>query len=93
MKFHHKNKRVRFIEFLFVGVFLGVIEDLIAILLATDATFHPRIIFIAFIVAVPFAYFSEYIVDHPDFWKKILPKNFFDDKDKDNIPDFLERKK
>lgn len=75
-----KSKRinnVRLIEFFVVGVICGVIEDLIAILLATGGTFELRHLFVAIIVALPFALVSEIIVDHPDFWKKILPSKFF----------------
>lgn len=57
----------RFLEFFIVGVLLGVVEDMIAIFLATDAQFNWRIVIIAFFVALPFAIFSELIVDHEKF--------------------------
>lgn len=56
----------RFLEFLMIGVVMGVTEDLIAIRLATDASFDPRVIGIVVLVAIPFAAFSELIVDRPD---------------------------
>lgn len=63
-----RDKWLRIIEFLIIGVLLGVIEDIIAILLATNSSFSWRIVFIAFFVALPFAFFSELVVDHPKFW-------------------------
>lgn len=67
-------KRLRLIEFVIIGVGMGVVEDLIAISLATDAEIDMRVIFVAFAVAVPFAYLSEVVVDHPRFWKVVLPE-------------------
>ncbi|MBI4094824.1 MAG: hypothetical protein HY435_01365 [Candidatus Liptonbacteria bacterium] len=61
-------------EFLIVGLLMGTIEDLIAISFATDATLDLRVVFVAFFVALPFAFISEIIVDHPLFWQKILRK-------------------
>lgn len=57
----------RFLEFLIIGVVMGVVEDLIAIKLATDAAFDPRVLGIVVLVAIPFAAFSELIVDREDF--------------------------
>jgi hypothetical protein len=65
----------RFLEFFFVGLVLGVAEDLIAITLATDKEIDLRIFFIAFLVALPFAIFSELVVDHEKF--KILMRKWF----------------
>ncbi|HMQ02102.1 MAG TPA: hypothetical protein PKD79_03475, partial [Candidatus Doudnabacteria bacterium] len=64
------KRRLRFIEFLLIGIGMGVIEDLIAIRLATDATIDLRILIIVFLVAIPFAFISEIVVDHPRFWEK-----------------------
>lgn len=69
----HLNK-LRLMEFLIVGLLMGTIEDLIAISFATDATLDLRVVFVAFFVALPFAFISEIIVDHPLFWQKILRK-------------------
>jgi hypothetical protein len=71
----HRNK-IRLIEFFVVGVLCGVIEDLIAITFATEGHFEWRYLGVAAIVAFPFAIISELIVDHPDFWKTIIPKWF-----------------
>ena len=69
------NKHLRFIEFFVVGLLLGIVEDLIAIFFATDARITPGVILTAFLVALPFAIFSELIVDHPKFWEIFFKKN------------------
>ena len=75
-------KKIRLIEFIVIGVAMGLLEDLLAIAFATDAEITPKVILFVLIVAVPFAFISEIIVDHPRFWQKILP--FL--KDKNNHP-------
>jgi len=67
------KRRLRIIEFLIIGIGLGVFEDLLAIVLATDATINFQILLGVVAVAVPFAFISEVIVDHPKFWEKIIP--------------------
>lgn len=65
----------RFLEFFLVGLGLGVVEDLIAIFLVTGEPIDLRVFWIAFFVALPFAVFSELIVDHDKF--KSLMKRWF----------------
>lgn len=65
----------RFLEFFLVGLALGVIEDLIVIALATDKQIDLNVFTVAFFVALPFAIFSELIVDHDKF--KILMRRWF----------------
>lgn len=65
----------RFLEFFIVGLALGVIEDLIAIFLVTNQPIDFRVFWIAFFVALPFAVFSELIVDHDKF--KVLMRKWF----------------
>lgn len=65
----------RFLEFFLVGLALGVVEDLIAISLATEKVIDFRVFLIASFVALPFAVFSELIVDHDKF--KVLMKRWF----------------
>ena len=72
----HKFK-VRLVEFFVIGVLFGVAEDLLAIWLATDGGFEWKYLGIAAIVAIPFAFISEIVVDHPNFWKHILPMKWF----------------
>jgi len=63
-------KRLELIFELFVfGVVFGVIEDLIAIKLTTNAMIDFKVIFIVFLVALPFAVIGEIIVDNVDFIK------------------------
>ena len=62
-----KLKRLEvFLEFLIFGIIMGVVEDLIAIKLTTDATFSWKMIFIITLVAIPFAAIGELIVDRMD---------------------------
>lgn len=62
---------IRILEFLVIGVLMGLAEDLLAILLATDAEFNWKVVWIVLLVTIPFAILSELVVDHPDFWKKL----------------------
>lgn len=65
----------RFLEFFIVGLALGVVEDLIAISLATEKQIDLKVFVVALLVAFPFAVFSELIVDHDKF--KRLMRRFF----------------
>lgn len=67
-----RKRTIRFIEFLLIGLFMGVFEDTLAVYFVTGEkiTFHT--IWIVFLVALPFAFLSEYVVDHPRFWKSIF---------------------
>lgn len=65
----------RFLEFFIVGLLLGVVEDLIAITLATEKAIDFRVFVVALLVAFPFAIFSELIVDHNKF-KGLMRKWF-----------------
>ena len=68
---------MRFLEFLIVGVAMGVVEDIIAIKLTTGAVINEHVVWIALLVAVPFAAFSELIVDwkHIKFLRKMWEAN------------------
>lgn len=65
----------RFLEFLIVGVIFGVIEDVIAISLATDHEITAQVIMITLLAAVPFAIISEIVVDHEKF-RALLKRKF-----------------
>lgn len=69
----NRLKKLRIIEFLVIGVVMGIFEDLIAVRAATDAMINFKVIWIVFLVALPFAILSELIVDHPRFWEKVWP--------------------
>lgn len=72
-----KRHIYRFLEFFIVGFVMGVTEDLIAIHYATDAQITPQVILVAAVVALPFAAFSELLVDrrHIKFLKRLWEKN------------------
>ncbi|MDZ7737228.1 MAG: hypothetical protein U5P41_14935 [Gammaproteobacteria bacterium] len=72
-----RQRLVRFLEFLLIGIVMGLIEDLLAVSLATDATIDGRLILIVLTVAVPFAAISELVVDHPRFWEVLMPRSWF----------------
>lgn len=66
-----------FLEFLIFGVIVGVAEDLIAVTLATGEPITLKIIGIVVLVAIPFAFFGEVLVDRVDFvkiWQKLFSK-------------------
>lgn len=65
-------RKLRIVEFLVIGLAMGITEDLIAIKSATGARIDFNVFWIAFLVAFPFAVISELVVDHPNFWKKIM---------------------
>ncbi len=65
-------RKLRIIEFLIIGLAMGIFEDLIAIKSATGVKIDFGVFWIAFLVAFPFAIISELIVDHPNFWKKVM---------------------
>ena len=57
----------RFLEFLVIGILMGVTEDLIAIRLTTDEPFTAEMVLIVVLVAIPFAAFAELVIDHEEF--------------------------
>lgn len=70
-----KISKLRLFEFFLIGIAMGIVEDIIAIWLATDAHINLRVILIAGLVALPFAFISEVVVDikgFPKFVRKIL---------------------
>ena len=67
-------------ELLLFGIIIGIVEDLVAIKLATDAPITLRVVGIIILIAVPFAIFGEVIFDKIDFAK--IFKRMFDKKTK-----------
>lgn len=63
------------LELLIFGIVIGVVEDLIAIKLATDAVITWRVVGIVVLVAIPFAIIGEVIFDNINF-AKILKRWF-----------------
>lgn len=58
-----------FLEFLIGGIILGIIEDIIIISLLTDESISFSVFLVIFLVTLPFAFFSEYVIDNLDFLK------------------------
>ena len=54
-------------EFLVVGIVLGVTEDLMAVKFATGEEITLEVVLIVLAVSLPFAAFSELFVDRQDF--------------------------
>ena len=62
----------RTMEFLVIGLVMGVTEDLLAVWLSTGEPITWSVLGIVIVVALPFAFLSEYIVDHPKFWQRTI---------------------
>lgn len=62
---HGRLKRL--LEFFIIGLVFGVTEDVLAVLIATDAELSLDVVVVVVLIAVPFAILSELIVDHPKF--------------------------
>lgn len=56
----------RFLEFLVIGILMGVIEDLLAIWLTTDEPFTLEMVVVVVLVAIPFAAIAELVIDHEE---------------------------
>ena len=63
------------LEFFFVGLLMGIFEDLLAIHFATDAKITFEVVKVAFFVALPFAFLSEILVDYGVFRGILKGKN------------------
>lgn len=81
---HLRKKTVRFLEFALIGVVMGTIEDSIAVYFVTGEPVTFNTLWIIVIVALPFAFISEYVVDHPKFWERF---NIFKKEDHENTKD------
>ena len=62
----------RTLEFLVIGLVMGVTEDLLAVWLSTGEPITWSVLGIVIVVALPFAFLSEYVVDHPKFWQNAI---------------------
>lgn len=63
----NKHRVEVFFEFLVFGIVIGVVEDLIAIRVATNAVITSEVILVVVLVAIPFAFLGEVLVDRVDF--------------------------
>ena len=66
------NTKLRILEFVIAGLVLDLTENIISIKLATDAELNWQVFLIAFLVVIPFAIITELIIDHPEFWNRVL---------------------
>lgn len=62
-----KRRIGRLLEFLIIGITMGLVEDVLAVVMTTDAEVTSEMILLIVLIAVPFAVISELIVDHPKF--------------------------
>ena len=63
----HVQRLTRLLEFFVIGVVFGVTEDVLAVVIATDAEVTIEVIGVVVLIAIPFAILSELVVDHPRF--------------------------
>jgi len=56
-----------FLEFLIFGIVVGVIEDVIAVTVATGEPITWKIVGIVVLIAIPFAFIGEVVADQIDF--------------------------
>jgi hypothetical protein len=63
------RKREVIFELLLSGIIIGIIEDLLAIKIATGEPITWRIVGIVILIAIPFAFLGEVIFDRIDFAK------------------------
>ena len=81
MENNNKTKWQRlevFLEFLIFGIIVGVTEDLIAVELVADVPITWHVVGIIVLIAIPFAFLGEVLVDRIDFveiFKKIFKKS------------------
>ena len=68
-----KERTSRLIEFLIVGIGMGITEDVLAVWLVSGEPVHISDLWIVLVIALPFAFVSEWVVDHPDFPQHLLP--------------------
>jgi len=63
------NIREHLLEFFLIGVFFGIIEDVIALMIYGHSVLNWRMFYIAAAVAIPFAIISELIVDRTEIFR------------------------
>ena len=65
-----KYKRIEiFLEFLIFGILLGVVEDITAFHFAIGNPITFTVVLTAFLIAIPFAFLGEFLIDKIDFLK------------------------
>lgn len=66
------STKLRIIEFIIIGLIVNSLDNIIAVKYAAGAELSWGILTRIFLLVIPFAVLSELVVDHPDFWKKIM---------------------
>ncbi|OHA90857.1 MAG: hypothetical protein A2832_00880 [Candidatus Zambryskibacteria bacterium RIFCSPHIGHO2_01_FULL_44_22b] len=66
------NTKIRILEFVVAGIILDLVENIISIKLTTQAELNLRIFLVTLVIVVPFAILTELVIDHPNFWNKVL---------------------
>ena len=75
----NKRRLVFFAEFLVFGFALALIEDIIAVLLATGESFSWEMLVIVSVVAIPFAIIGEFVLDRTKLIpRKLTEKNYLE---------------
>ena len=68
--FKISDRTERLVEFLVIGLAMGITEDLLAVWVTTGEPITWSVFEIVVAIALPFAFLSELVVDHPKFWKR-----------------------
>jgi H+/Cl- antiporter ClcA len=63
------ERKETFFEFLVFGIIVGVVEDLVAVKIATGQSITLQTLLIIILIAIPFAFLGEVIVDNINFRK------------------------
>lgn len=63
---------LRILEFVLIGLLMNTIDNLIAVKYGAGVSINLEILWKIFLLVLPFAVLSELIVDHPNFWKKVM---------------------
>ena len=66
------NFKLRILEFIVAGLILDTVENIISIKLSTDAKITMDVVWVALMVVIPFSIVTEFIIDHPNFWHRVL---------------------
>ncbi len=85
-----KWKRIEVVfELLIFGIFVGILEDLIAIKLATGDPITWKVVGIVVVVAIPFAFLGEVVFDNIDFSE--IFRRWFEKKPENGSKDITQR--
>jgi len=66
------TRKLRILEFIIIGLIANSLDNIVAIRYAAGVSLTPAVFAKLFLFVVPFAILSELIVDHPNFWKKVM---------------------